>query len=184
MANSSSSAPSVPAGAVRNRASPPFGDVLAECAPYMLVRNKTRYLFDVVYANQVNFAFGTSKHNNLTSIRHRSWQQTRYFKEFITSSGIPSYLVNDFLIQDMVDNDSYIASMKKRHIDGKTRYGMHAHKVSTSTVTYFEHESRPQLVYAFGPNLNDLVVRPASSCVFDSSKHQQVSTIDGRRAKN
>jgi hypothetical protein len=148
-----------------------MGDLWADSIPYLVIRNKPRYLYDTI-ASQVKMGNQT-----LSGMRESAWQQAQYYKEFLQEpvESIPSYVLNDLLMQDMLENDMYLAPMKKRQLDGRMIYGMPAHRLSTSSICSFEHESQSFVAYASGLNLNEIIIRTPYSCLFDPMKNPDVS---------
>lgn len=165
-----------------SRPSPAQGDIVAECPPYVVARNKSRYLFDVLLQPLTETCT-----TSLKSLRASAMAQTQYYNEFLAhpNEAVPASLLSDSLLEDCVTRaecssgvNVYMPRQKLKDTHASTfllnePFACPTSKQSAHSICTFRHESEPFVVYPTGPSLSDLVVRSVKSCLFGTDKQTE-----------
>jgi hypothetical protein len=115
----------------------------AMSAPIAIFRNKDRHSIETLSSQLCG-----GPDIGIKAMRAAAWQQTQFANNFILEKSVPSYLLHDFLVQDMYSRSS--TSILEEN--------------PTSTITQLTHENVPVVAFASGKDLNEIIIQDMIAC--------------------
>lgn len=110
---------------------------LAASPPFAVFRNKELHIP----------IFRVDRNTYSSMLESTAWKQTLYYKSRLAEHPIPSYLLHDFIMQDLFSDKA----------------ASNRHNNFQQSMSYAQHDGRGLIVHSGGRSLEEVVVRPVES---------------------
>jgi hypothetical protein len=135
----------------------PLSCITPQTVPFCVFRNRERY-----WMGKQNPKI--SSDINLNYLRAKAWDQTKYYKEHLAEHHVPSYLLNDHILEELNDNQQQNSNNIHNegifYKDKQTLIGCH-------------HDHQPLTIHTAGKNMDELVMRKTNQIQPNNNKSRQ-----------
>lgn len=121
----------------------PLSCISPQSIPFCVFRNRERY-----WMGKENIKISSDM--NLNYLRTKAWDQTKYYKEHLAEHHIPSYLLNDYILEELNDNQQ----QNSNSIHNKGNFSK-----DKQTLIGCHHDHQSLTIHAAGKNMDELVMR-------------------------